>query len=322
MKIAIIGCGNLGKRYLETLSYIKLHLSIFLVEPNEQNLQSCLLNYENFNQNNHIIISCSECEDILKYTNELDIVIVSTCADVRRTMIEQIVNIVSVKFMILEKILFQHINDYFFINKLFIDKKIQAWVNCPRRTFNFYKYIKNKLDEKSIGNIHLSVNGANWQMLSNSIHFIDLYMYLNNYDLSSNIGLNGYDLNIVNSFRQNYHEIIGTIKSNDGKLQLTSNLKNNSQSYLIKKIWDNDKLDIEIVNDGEYVKIIDKNNFIFEKNLEFKIPLLSSYMHVHISNILKCQTCCLTTFEQSMYYHLLFLNFIYKYFNNKNIRIT
>ena len=80
------------------------------------------------------------------------------------------------KYLILEKVVFQSIQDFEDIIELLKINQIKAWVNCPRRMYKFYQEV-----QKQIGNgeqIIYTIRGGNWEMGCNSIHFIDLISFI------------------------------------------------------------------------------------------------------------------------------------------------
>ena len=80
------------------------------------------------------------------------------------------------KYILFEKFLF-NLNHYNYINSLLKNKKIKAYVNCNRRISQDYIKIKNNYGKKIN---HIIVEGNKWNFMSNSIHFIDLFMFLTN----------------------------------------------------------------------------------------------------------------------------------------------
>ena len=109
----------------------------------------------------------------------------------------------------LEKVAFQNNNDFKKIISVFKLKKIKAWVNCPRRMYPVYKYIKTKTNNEK--KIEIIVKGNNWGMACNTIHFIDLISYFSNQNnfkfASSNL-----KKKIFKAKRKNCIEVRGYLK--------------------------------------------------------------------------------------------------------------
>ena len=83
----------------------------------------------------------------------------------------------SVKQIIIEKLAFQNIRMFEKAILLFKKKKIKCWINCPRREQKIYKLIKK--ENKNNKKLSIEVVGKRWNLASNSIHFFDLFYFLN-----------------------------------------------------------------------------------------------------------------------------------------------
>ena len=124
-------------------------------------------------------------------------VIVSTNSDVRFKVTLDIIKKAKVKNIIFEKFLFQKQKDYSSMLKLLHIKKISSWVNCPRRSPT-YIFIKKLLKNKK--RFHDECKD-NWNMGSNTIHFLDLFFFLFGEKLK--LKSKKYSLIKVNSSRKN-----------------------------------------------------------------------------------------------------------------------
>ena len=113
----------------------------------------------------------------------------------------------TVKYLILEKILFQKAQDYKAIKKQIKKKKIKAWVNFSMRIMPFYQKIKEQLRSKKI---HLIVSGSQWGLVTNAVHFIDFIAFLTDcYDFT--IDTKGLNSKPIESKRPGFLELIGTL---------------------------------------------------------------------------------------------------------------
>ena len=110
----------------------------------------------------------------LKY--DIDVAIISTNADIRRKVVENLLEKVDVKYLILEKVAFQSIQDFEIVIKLLDKKNTKGWVNCTRRIYPFFRNLRQKtIQEKKIT---MDVRGSNWGLASNAIHMVDLFSFL------------------------------------------------------------------------------------------------------------------------------------------------
>src|SRR3989344_7196196 len=149
-KIIIIGAGQIGSRHLQALRAVRHPLDIVVYDPSEKSLAQAKGRYDAFpsNASPHSVHYTQQFPEITD--RGIDIAILSTNSDARRKMCENLLKFHRVKYIILEKLLFQKKSDFSIIQKLFHKSKTRAWVNCPMRIMPFYKNIKNELGNKKI----------------------------------------------------------------------------------------------------------------------------------------------------------------------------
>jgi hypothetical protein len=177
-------------------------------------------------------------------------------------------------------------------------------VNCPRRTWDFYRKIKDKL--KNENSLDIIVNGYNWNLASNAIHFIDLFAYLSdNIDILTidNSGLNKKPLL---SKRKNYYEVSGKLlikfSGNNCLILNSTNDKNTPLSVTIitekKKIIIYEVLSyyLEISNPGNETK-----RRIISKKIQ--IPFQSQLTQRIAKDLIEKNVCPLTSIRESVKLH-------------------
>ena len=173
--IFLIGSGNIGSRHVESLAKSKNLLNLHIVDPNKNNLNKTrkIFNKSILYKNK---VKAFYYKNIVKINKKIDIVIIATNSDVRRKVIENFFNLNSSKNLILEKVAFQKISDFRYVIKILNNKKVNCYVNFPRRLFPDYEKLRNKISKEK--QIHLSVLGMNWGMACNSLHMLDLFKFL------------------------------------------------------------------------------------------------------------------------------------------------
>lgn len=137
-RVAIIGAGQLGSRHLQGLLKSKSEQVIYVLDPSESSLKISRNRAQEI-KNNHNLLFITDWN---KLPNYLDLVIVSTGANVRSKVVSKLLTDFKVKNLILEKVLFQDLKSYSEINNLINKTKTPTWVNHPRRMFNHYQEIK------------------------------------------------------------------------------------------------------------------------------------------------------------------------------------
>ena len=315
--IVIIGAGNIGSRHLQALKAVKEALKIFVIDPNIKSLNEAKEKYllMHSNNNQHEI---EFFQEIIEFNEEIDIAIVATCSDIRRQIIENLLKLNTVKYFILEKILFQKVEDYDKIKDLFRKKKCKAWVNCTRRIIPIYKEeIKSWFYKKKF---IFSVTGSNWGLMSNIIHYLDyMVLLLEDYDfIIDSTYLNPIS---IQSKRKEFLEFTGLLQVHfkngshgifqcfpTGKLPLIEEIV--SDSLRAQIFWED--LNLKVWNH--------KNNLKWDQ-YEIKMVYTSELTTGVVEEILNEYKCSLTSFDDSMKIHLKLYNQIINFLNiNSDIK--
>jgi predicted dehydrogenase len=217
--IVIIGAGQLGSRHLQAFALFDEPCNLFVVDPNEASLLTAKQRFEAIA--GYVKHKTSYHNSVQKLTAEhLDLVIIATNADIRAQIIKELLQSKSVSYFILEKVLFQSIKDYKVIGDLLHKASAKAYVNCPRRIFDFYKNLKAALHPGE--SVQMEIIGNNWGLACNSIHFIDLFNLLTGDTITD--WQNNLNDGIIESKRPGFIEINGNISgrtSNANSLSLT-----------------------------------------------------------------------------------------------------
>jgi Trk K+ transport system NAD-binding subunit len=166
-KILIIGFGNIGFRHVESI--LNKKYLIYIVDPKK-------------NYFDKISKTKKKCE--IKYFNNIkkidiknfDLLISATSSDVRYITTVNAIRRFNIKNIIFEKVVFTNKSQFFDIKKILEKNKIKSWVNCPLRNMEVFKNIKKIYKKKD--KLIIKVKGTNWNMASNTIHYLDLFNFL------------------------------------------------------------------------------------------------------------------------------------------------
>ncbi|PEY36306.1 hypothetical protein CN354_14490 [Bacillus cereus] len=226
--VAVIGAGQIGVRHVESMINFNFPLNIYVVDPNNMALQKLNNFYDTVNSSSNLFTMTT----IDSLPNKVDLVIISTSADIRYSIIESVLDKKFVTYFLLEKILFQDLDEYEKVQSLLKKHQVEScWVNCPLRTFPFFKELKSKLSDSA--NFYYEAKGNQLGITCNSIHHIDLFLYLSN---SYTISLNKSNLkDVVKSKRKGFYEILGTLEGrteNNSHIKITSE-ENDNLPYTI-----------------------------------------------------------------------------------------
>jgi hypothetical protein len=301
--ILIAGAGQLGSRHLQGVKTSKYEMDIWVYDLSLDSLKIAEDRYKQVESpNKKDVHFVTNLNDVPK---NLDIAIVASSSKPRYSIVTQLLASHNVKYMILEKFLFPRLSDYVEIGKLLIEKGVKTWVNCPRRMWDGYNYIKSIINGKQP--IEYTFAGGEWGMCCNTIHFIDIFMMLNGED-SFIVDLNNLDKEVVDSKRPGYVEVHGTelfYTNNGSKLSLSSTKSFDGIPHVV------------ISNDGNLIEY-------FEGTGEIKINGFPKKVNVHyqsgltgilIDELLDTGSCRLASYAQSSKYHVAYLSQIAPFIN-------
>jgi len=303
LNIAIIGAGQIGSRHLQALSQLNRLTNIQIVDPNYKSLKRARERFLEI-QKNENVQKVEYLKNIVDLSNNLELVIIATTSDVRRKVIEKLLLQKKVHYLILEKVLFQRIEDFAIVNNLLEQNNVKAWVNCPFRTIYFYKQLRAKF--KNAKRVDYRVSSSNLGIGCNSIHYLDLFTFLTGQTIFT-LFSDQLDSKIIMSKRPGFLEFTGTlygISSRGSNIAVTSYLKGNAPLII--------SINSELVNclireDEGKAWISEKaNNWMWEE-VSFTIPYQSQITNLVVQEILDTGKCDLTNYEESWNIHIPFL---------------
>ena len=310
--ILLVGAGQLGSRYLQSIIKERLKFNIIVVDTSEISINTAKHVWQingGFNSPHKICWLSNLPNNI----NFYDLAIISTTSKDRASLIKTISSKAYVKNWLLEKILAQS-NSQLYIIKKAIFGSDKVYINMPRRSMVWFKKIKSLISKRPI---KVEKIGTSWNLASNSIHFIDLVSWWTGESL---ISVNTENLNSkwFESKRKGYFEATGSLStkfSNGSELILRS----------LKKKTD-DVIKINIL-DKNFCNIYEKTGkaiFFNRDIITGKLELHSEMIGPIITKILTGKSCSLPTFDKSFEPHLIFLKTMLISWNklmNKNDKV-
>jgi predicted dehydrogenase len=296
-RLAIIGAGQLGSRHLQGLIRLTQPCQIHVVDSSKVSLDQARQRAGEVSAAaSHSVHFHQEIEALPEM---LDYAVIATAADVRLAVMRKVLQKRTVRNLLLEKVLFQRLSDYTSASELLRQSGSQAWVNCPRRSFPIYELLRNFFADDSLQ--HVDVQGGNWGLGCNSIHFVDIIAHLGGGELHS-ISTELLDKDLIDSKRAGFKEFTGTLLGRCGDASFNITAKRGSQATLLMTLR-GEKLTCVIDESAGRAFVCNHHDGGW-RTLEFKSPLLSELSTSIAQSILEHGTSNLTPYAQSVAYHV------------------
>ena len=292
--VLIAGLGGIGKHHLESIiGYSKIK-KIYIYDKKIKKIID-FKKQSPYKNKIHIL------KNLDKSNKKILFSIISTNSNVRYNLFKKLVVNFKIKYFIFEKIVFQKINEYQNTKNLIDKYNLKCWINCPRRSWKIFKTLKKEIKPKK--KIKIYINGNNWGLLSNTVHFLDLFLFLTK-TKNLKVYLEKLDNRIILSKRKGFIELTGKIKfinQNKDELILHDNpfKKNNDLIFKLKQ---------------------DKYNYIYNQNSKinnFKPHYQSEETIKHAKNIIKNKNCSLPLYLDTFEFHQEFLKHILFFLKQK-----
>jgi hypothetical protein len=305
----IIGAGQLGSRHLQGLVKYSGQLEIYVLDPSIDSLKVAE-DRENEITHNHEVIYTKSWDALPDF---FDMVIIATNANIRESVIRKLLEHHKVRFLILEKVLFQELGAYHRVNDLLTQHNVITYVNHPRRMFESYNSLKLKIETNS--QIVFSVVGGNWGIGCNALHLLDLFVYLSGKKLQD-INVDSIEDELLESSRSGFVEFTGTLTGHltDGSFFCITSFKGQSSSITVT-IFSNEQR--FIVQEGGTPQIyeLEKKNLFSCQNDTFKVQYQSELTTNIVIELFENDFCSLPTYDESRHTHELFLRAMLEKYN-------
>jgi Oxidoreductase family, NAD-binding Rossmann fold len=298
--IKMIGAGQLGSRHLQALKSVQTPLKIHVIDVFQSSLDLAKERYESIpGFDHHELVYSLDCQ----HGEDIDIAIIATNADVRKKVISDLLAGNRVKNLIIEKIMFNDMDDYEVIEKLLEKHHVQAWVNCPMRMMISYQHLA-----ETIGNspINYRVTGGAFGLMTNAIHYLDHLAYLSACNTFL-LDLSGLSPHLLSSKRKGFDEITG---------RLVAEFADGSRCEMIEDFNSKAPVLIEIFNQNHRYVIRENERLAWYsgelndwrwKEIPFDIPYQSQMTTQVVEKILQDKICDLSPYAISKKIHLQLL---------------
>lgn len=248
-KVIIIGLGKMGNSHLESfLTKSNEFNFIYLIDKDKKKLKTVKKKVSKFH-NNKFFISRK-----LPKENFFDFAVIATNPKERYQVAKELIFKNKIRNILFEKFLFNKISEYSKMKKILKKKKIKAFVNI------WSLILMNRIGFKSKKkNLNIKIQVSNNHILTNLIHFYELFRIIN----GKNIYLNFDELKIKKN--KSYFEGNGIVtlkgsKSNNNKMVIETNNK----VKVFKILVNHKKIDFKITyKNGKLIKSNSKKKIDF-----------------------------------------------------------
>ena len=298
--ITIVGAGQMGSRHLQGLALIDREIDVSVVDPSNSSLKLAETRFQEMAVN-EFVRSVTYSESMETLDKNIDLAIIASNSNVRRRIIEDLLDRVDVRYMILEKVAFQSVDDFQAVLELFKKEEVKAWVNCAKRMHPVYKNIRRELRDEDI--IHMQVIGGKWGLACNAIHLLDLFAFLTG-EIVQKIDTSGLDPKIYESKRNGFIELGGKIESETPRgdyLTLTDNKELKEIEIQQHITSDNHHYNIFQL-DGKYNHEHKKNGWQVQEETFPEFPQ-SQLTHLIVQSVLDSGECDLSSLDESYILH-------------------
>lgn len=214
--VAVIGVGRLGSRHVEGLARLESVRRLIGVEP------SVNARADARERLSDVRIATGDpielVGDVSDLPDRLDYVVVATSSDVRRAVIEELLDGREVGHLLLEKVLFQRLADFDVVDRLLQERGVSARVDTARRAFPIYQEVRDHFADDPV--VHMDVRGGDWGLACNGIHFLDLLCFLTG-ALPETIETAQLARAPIPSKRPGFYEFQGTLTGRVGQAQFS-----------------------------------------------------------------------------------------------------
>jgi predicted dehydrogenase len=309
--LVLIGAGELGSRHLQSMAGLP-GCCIDVVEPDVMSVEKARQRLAQVQVNAAQIRFFHSIEQLsLQY----DLALIATGAAVRFELSQELLRRAKVRYLLLEKVLFQRPEHYVQMQILLEQYQVQAYVNCPRRCYPLYQQLKTGVASTPLV---MQIQGNLWGMACNSIHFIDLVSFLTSESLqsvdTSQLGQS------LQSKRAGYLEVSGRLHcvfSQGSELILRCTVDEQEPiSVSIEYRSADGRFDIDEAK-GTVHKTGDAEPLFRNMPMLYQSQLTATV----VIDLLGSGRCCLTPFAESSALHLPLIHSLLAYFRQESAQL-
>ena len=294
-RVLIVGAGAIGVRHLQSLVRVVRPLDVDVIDPSEparQNAARLLAEVGGLPAGEARFHS-----DFARISAP-DIAIIATNARERGRVIADALNL-GCNRLVLEKVLFTKLSDYYTVEHLLYQNGASAWVNCPRAGYPSFKRLAGLIGGKKFT---YRVEGNGWGLGCNLIHHIDEFAMLSG---RADLRLRSDALlpQTIPAKRAGYIEFLGTMRGSIGDNRLEATCRAGVPGDRVVTIVCED-LELRVSQLAETLSVANGKS---SRTEPFPIPLQSEATARHVEAILNGRAPSLPDYAAAAALHRVML---------------
>lgn len=304
-KVLLLGAGQIGSRHLQGLARSRLNLSIEILDPSASACELAIRRFNEIPANKAVkTLRAIDSIDSCTFRDEVDLAIIATGAAARFGALQTLLDRVSVRYVVLEKVLFQRSSDLQDATALLSKNGSRAWVNCARRKFSYVRYLKDLFFGDVIS---ISAQGGGWGLACNGIHLLDLLAFLSGVSIPTGWNIDLLDDELYESKRSDCTEFGGRIvfSLQDGHEIAMRDDKMSAAPLVIDIMGRRARA---TVFESAQLMVVSRaaNNWKMDRH-DIQVPFQSELTNLVVEEILLRGVCELTGFSESSRLHKVYL---------------
>ena len=297
MRVAIVGCGQLGSRHGQALAKHPRVTAIALVDPSIRGLALATerVRESGFQGSIETYSSATQLSKTFKLT------IISTSSKERAWSLREALESSKSETILLEKLLAPDTYLLESISAQVLGNENSFWVNCPRPFYPHFQNMQREINiEKEIYPVFYEVSGTNLGLASNSIHYLDHFHKITSRPITSTVF--DKDLKTIQSKRDGYKELLGSFTS---RTEFGDELR-------VKSTKSSLSLELKVtIRCGEHLWEFDEQNLIYQHRIgsrivssgTFEVPLQSQLTNLSLERLEDNETPFWSDFNSSLTLH-------------------
>lgn len=306
--VLLSGAGQLGSRHLQGLAACALPLDIHVHDNNPESLKMSEARWGDVVSDNKAQHRVRFHTSFHEVPRQIDVALVATPAHVRPQVVAAIAHGREVNYWILEKVLARSVEALDQIRAT-VGNLHKAWVNTPRRSLPWHREIKKALRQSAgqsvggafdgAGPMNLRVEGGDWGLACNSIHFLDMFAWWTDETLVE-VNTDRLNTNWIAAKRAGNLEVMGTLEA-----RFSGGSRAQLMTQTGEVFW---RLEF---TDGDYLWKMDEMTGTAVRSdglsIPGRVPYQSEMTGAVVQTLLETGTCGLPGLEVSCDMHAVYL---------------